>query len=70
MKTQEPIITTDLLLEWKNEKEIEFAGSYGKGSHKSLRCTLNENYRVYENHELLKETTQPQVAIDLYKSLK
>lgn len=62
-------LATNILLDWKNEKEIEFCGHYGNGNHKSLKCTLNGGYRVYNHGELVKETTQPQVAIDFYESL-
>lgn len=63
------LLTIDGLLDWKNSKEIEYAGSYGKGSNKSLCVTLYGSYKVYCNKVLVLECGHPFPAVDKYNSL-
>ena len=63
------ILNVNDLIDWKADKEVEYAGNYGKGSHKSLRATLSGGYRVYNHNEIVLECIQPFNAIEKYNSL-
>lgn len=54
--------------DYRNEKEVEYAGEYGK-KHKKLTFTFRGSYKVYSNRELVLETMQPYAAVEKYLSL-
>lgn len=56
----------EALEEYKYNLEIEFAGHYGKGNHKSLKLTLNGGYKVYNHGVCVLETMQPFAAVERY----
>ena len=61
-------ITVTELLEWKAEKLVEYASSYGRVD-KQLYATLNGGFEVHHNRVKVFECTQANVAVEKYNSI-
>lgn len=61
-------ITVDDLIDWKEQKFVEFASSYGRVN-KKLCATLSGGYKVFHNRICILECIQPYQAVELYNSI-
>jgi hypothetical protein len=60
-------IDTESLIEWHNEKYVEFASSTREK--KRLVATLNGGYEVYHNGKLVYEGIQASDAVKAYNNI-
>lgn len=63
-------ITDDDLLDWRKDKWVQFAASFGEFSKKTLECSLDELYRVTDHGKVLYLGGDASAAIRVYNDAR